>query len=239
MAIDAVSSSANAASASGAGARLADNFDTFLTILTTQLQNQDPLEPLDSNEFTQQLVMFTQAEQAIATNKNLESLITLFEGNQATSAIEYLGKTITFDGKEAALQGGVAAWTFELPINAAQNTVIIKDQAGEIVATGNADSTKGSHVFAWDGRNDQGVLQSNGIYTIAFSAKDPSGIDIPVTTTVGGIVDGVEVSDDGVILSIGGIKIPINDVISVQTTVQTETAPETSPPEEDEEEEAA
>lgn len=241
MAIDPVSSSTSAAAQSGT--KLAENFDTFLTILTTQLQHQDPLEPLDSNEFTQQLVMFTQAEQSIAVNKNLESLISLFEGNQATAAIDYLGKTITVDGTDSVLQGGVAVWSFELPINAAQNTVIIKDAVGNVVATGNADTDQGSHIFAWDGRNDQGVPQPNGIYEVEFSAKDPNGLEIPVKTTVGGIVDGVEIGDDGIILSMGGIKVLINDVISVQTTPQAPPAPpetvEEDPPPDENEEEAA
>lgn len=226
MAIDPVSSAASAATASGT--KLAENFDTFLTILTTQLQHQDPLEPLDSNEFTQQLVMFTQAEQSIAVNKNLESLISLSEGNQATAAIDYLGKTIIVEGENAVLQGGAAFWSFELPINAAQNTVTIKNADGNVVATGNAEIEKGTHVFSWDGTNDQGVPQPNGIYEISFSAKDPNGLVVPVETTVAGIVDGVEIGDDGVVLSMGGVQVPVEDVITILTTQQVQTAP---PPE--------
>ena len=74
---------------------MSSNFDTFLTLLTTQLQNQDPLSPMDSNQFTQQLVQFSQVEQQINSNKNLESLISLTKNQTSVDAVSYLGKTLT------------------------------------------------------------------------------------------------------------------------------------------------
>src|SRR5258707_239440 len=82
------------AAAQGAQKTLAGNFDTFLTLLTTQLQNQDPLNPMDSNQFTQQLVEFSQVEQQINTNDNLKSLISLGQSRSAADAVGYLDELL-------------------------------------------------------------------------------------------------------------------------------------------------
>src|ERR1700745_1994530 len=101
-----------AAAGSNAMQQLSGNFQTFLTLLTTQLKNQDPLSPMDSNQFTQQLVQFSQVEQQINSNKNLEDLIALTKSQSATNAVSYLGKTLTLTDGTAALQNGTANWTY-------------------------------------------------------------------------------------------------------------------------------
>ena len=101
-------------STSFATSSLAENFDTFLTLLTVQLQNQDPLDPLDTNEFTSQLVQFTAVEQAIATNNNLESLIGLTELSHAATRISYLGKEVEAPGSTSYLTDGKAEWSYVL-----------------------------------------------------------------------------------------------------------------------------
>src|SRR5712675_2430466 len=98
--MDVNSAAAAAAAATPSGAvtaqkSLSTNFNTFLTLLTTQLKNQDPLAPMDSNQFTQQLVQFSQVEQQINANKNLESLISLTKARGAIDAVSYLGKKLT------------------------------------------------------------------------------------------------------------------------------------------------
>ena len=94
-----------AAASEVAGAKLAENFDTFLQLLTTQLQHQDPLSPMESNEFVAQLVQFSEVEQAIASNKSLEKLIDLQNTNQATAAIGYIGQTVEAAGSGAHVSG--------------------------------------------------------------------------------------------------------------------------------------
>src|ERR1044072_5533234 len=91
---------------------LTGNFQTFLTLLTTQLKNQNPLDPLDTNQFTQQLVQFAQVEQQIKQNSQLETLISLEKSAQATTALAYVGSTVAIDGQTAALANGKATWTF-------------------------------------------------------------------------------------------------------------------------------
>src|SRR6266850_7925357 len=85
---------------------IAGNFNTFLQLLTTQLKNQNPLEPLDTNQFTQQLVSFAGVEQQINMNQQLTSLVNLQKANQATSAMSFLGPTATVDGATTKLSNG-------------------------------------------------------------------------------------------------------------------------------------
>jgi flagellar basal-body rod modification protein FlgD len=113
MAIDAVAATtATSASATGR-TRLAENFDTFLALLTTQLKNQDPLAPLDSNEFTAQLVQMTGVEQQLLTNDLLEKLVTN-TGSGVATAVSLIGKEVRADANVAALSGGKAEWVYKL-----------------------------------------------------------------------------------------------------------------------------
>src|SRR3546814_15982085 len=118
--VSGVSSSTDAAAsssaASSAATSLAGDFNTFLTLLTTQLKNQDPTSPMDSNEFTQQLVQFSQVEQQIDMNKNLETMISLLQSQQSSSNLKYVGKVVDVDSADATLpQGNTTKWSYELP----------------------------------------------------------------------------------------------------------------------------
>src|SRR5437868_2531411 len=132
---------------SAASKTLAGNFDTFLTLLTTQLQNQDPLNPMDSNQFTQQLVEFSQVEQQINTNDNLKTLISLGQSRSAADAVGYLGKAVTVSNGAAALANGTARWNYQLGAEAANATLTVSDASGRVVYAGAADKTAGIHSF--------------------------------------------------------------------------------------------
>src|SRR5262245_20824702 len=94
---------------------LADNFQTYLTLLTTQLQNQNPLDPLDTNQFTQQLVQFAQVEQQLKANDQLATLVSLQQTAQTTQALNFVGATAVVDGSTTALANGSARWTINAP----------------------------------------------------------------------------------------------------------------------------
>ena len=100
-------------SASTATTGIADNFQTFLTLLTTQLQNQNPLDPLDTNQFTQQLVQFAGVEQQLKSNDQLKSLIEIEKSAQATQALVYVGNTVAVDGSKAQFDKS-ATWNFQV-----------------------------------------------------------------------------------------------------------------------------
>ena len=116
-------SNASNTASGNAAAKLTSNFETFLTLLTTQLKNQDPTAPMDSNQFTQQLVQFSQVEQQIQTNTNLNSLLTQGASMSAAYATSYLGKVVSVTNGQASLQDGAANWTYTLGAAASEANV--------------------------------------------------------------------------------------------------------------------
>ena len=207
--------SATTGAAATSKAKLATDFDQFLKLLTAQLQNQDPLDPLNSNEFVQQLVSFTGVEQAIATNANLENLIALNKAGQAASAVGYLGTTIEATGNQIALAGGEARFLYTLPENAASISILIADDAGETVFVGKGNITAGEHGFVWDGRDANGVPQPDGIYKVTVSGFTADDILLSIPTVIGGRVTRVETVDGGIQLTVNGIAVPIEEILSV------------------------
>lgn len=222
MALDPLSSSMLVPALTGAksvadrsAASLADNFDTFLLLLTTQLKNQDPLSPMDSSEFTQQLVQFSSVEQQIHANKNLESLIGLGRASAGAAAVGYIGREITAETDTAALKDGSATWTYALDGEASETTILVKDQTGKIVATRNGETSKGRHVFAWDGCDNLGRPLPDGAYAIEVSAKGRSGAKVDVATGITGIVTGVILTGDEPELAVNGVTVRLSAVLSV------------------------
>src|SRR5713226_8315562 len=155
---------AAAASASATGVdkhTLAGNFQTFLTLLTTQLKNQNPLDPLDTNQFTQQLVQFAQVEQQLKQNEQLATLVALEKTAQATTALAYVGHTVAVDGQTAALREGQATWTFAAP-KPVSATIAVKSASGQTVYTGSFTINTGTQNFTWDGRDNNGLKWPDG-----------------------------------------------------------------------------
>src|SRR5919206_45605 len=176
-------------------ATLAGNFDTFLRILTTQLKNQNPLDPLDTNQFTQQLVQFAGVEQQINMNQQLTSLVALQKANQVTSAMSFLGATATVDGASTKLASGRASWSFSVD-KPSTGTITIKDSAGQTAYSGAFPLNAGSQSFVWDGRGTNGTQWPDGAYTLSITAKDASGQSVAVSTTVNGTVDAVDLTQE-------------------------------------------
>src|SRR6266702_5420469 len=114
---------------------IAGNFQTFLTLLTTQLKNQNPLDPLDTNQFTQQLVQFAQVEQQLKQNEQLATLVSIEKSAQATTALAFVGQNVAVDGQTAALKNGSATWSFQVP-KPVTATVTIKSATGQTVYSG-------------------------------------------------------------------------------------------------------
>ncbi len=183
-------------------AGIADNFQTFLTLLTTQLQNQNPLDPLDTNQFTQQLVQFAGVEQQLKSNDQLKSLIEIEKSAQATQALVYVGNTVSIDGSKAQFDKS-ATWNFQTEKNT--NAVItITNSTGQTAYTGNFTLTKGNASFVWDGKGNDGSQWPPGSYTMTAVGKDDAGNNAAISTEVQGVVDSVDLSASPPLLSIGG-----------------------------------
>src|ERR1700738_4567201 len=151
------SSSGSSSLSSTTGGTLAGNFQTFLTLLTTQLQNQNPLSPLDTNQFTQQLVQFAGVEQQLKTNDQLTTLVSLQQTAQTTQALGFVGKTAVVDGSTTALASGAATWSLSVPTNSNVN-ISITNSTGQTVYTGNYSVSAGSNQpFTWGGKGNDGT----------------------------------------------------------------------------------
>lgn len=200
-----------------AAAGLADNFDTFLTLLTEQLQNQDPLNPMDSQQFVEQLVQFTSVEQQINSNQNLETLLALQGANAQMSATNFIGRDVTVSSDSAALQDGQAEWTYALPREAATNEITIRDQQGRVVAGYLSQPTgQGAQTFRWDGSDFAGNPMPSGVYTLDVRAKDFDGEVMDVPVRVSGRVTSVDLSGEEMVVEIGPLRVPAGQVIGVK-----------------------
>ena len=173
---------------------LADNYDTFLVLLTAQLQNQDPLAPMDSTQFTQQLVQFSQVEQQIRTNDQLEGLADQYKAASAGAALSYLGKDAIIEADETYLSGGKANWAYTLNEPADEVTMKVQDSRGRTIYTHTGERTGGEHLFSWDGTTDAGGVAPDGVYTLSIEASDQAGEDIESTIKVRETIMGVDFS---------------------------------------------
>jgi flagellar basal-body rod modification protein FlgD len=197
---------------------LSGNFYTFLTLLTTQLQNQDPMSPMDSNSFTQELVEFSGVEQQINTNSNLQTLIGQGTSSAGSNAVGYLGKTITITNGNAALQSGSANWTYANATTAATTTLTVTNSTGQVVYTTAGDPTTGQHSFAWNGEDMNGNQLADGVYTLTASSTATDGSAVISAVASSGTVDEVNMTGTTPLLMIGPMGVPISSVAAVGAT---------------------
>jgi flagellar basal-body rod modification protein FlgD len=216
----AAASTAAASTATDSGAlgkaRLASSFDTFLKLLTSQLKNQDPLSPLDSNQFTQQLVQMTGVEQQIYSNDLLKQLVSS-SGSTVSQAVSVIGKDVQASVATSALAGGKANWNYKLDRAAADVKLEILDSNGKIVhAEAASNAAAGNHALSWNGKNLAGAqLPDGGTYTLRVTAMDASNTTVASTVSIKGRVTAVEQSNGAILLSVGGTKIPFSSVTTV------------------------
>jgi flagellar basal-body rod modification protein FlgD len=205
----ATSAATTTATTSTAAQTLSSNFQTFLTLLTTQLQNQDPLSPMDSNEFTQQLVMYSQVEQQIDTNSKLDSLISLGTTQTNSYAMSYLGKSVVLTDGQASLSNGEAGWTYGLGSDASTTTLTVTNSSGKVVYTASGETAAGTHDFSWDGTDSSGDQLADGAYTLTVASTASDGSTVKTSVASKGTVTGVDLSGTTPQLVIGSTEVPI------------------------------
>ena len=207
---------------------LATNFETFLTLLTAQLKNQDPLSPMDSTQFTQQLTQMTGVEQQLLTNDLLTSLLAGQQTGGLSGAANYIGKDATAVWSTTKLEDGSATWSYELAKDAGAATLQVLDSAGKVVWTGAApDRTEGVHDFNWNGKTTAGgQLEDGGVYTMKVVATDAAGKTVNSQVLTRGRITGVEMYDNVPSLTIGNALVPLSTVIALDEHT-TPTTPDT------------
>jgi flagellar basal-body rod modification protein FlgD len=205
-------SNSSSSISSSSGSTLAGNFQTFLTLLTTQLQNQNPLDPLDTNQFTQQLVQFASVEQQLKTNDELSSLVSLQQTTQATQALGFVGKTAVVNGTTASLSNSQATWDLNIPANG-NLTVTIANANGQNVFTGKYTVSAGNNQpFVWNGKGTDGTQWQDGQYTLTATATDSSGNSQAITTSIQGVVSSVDLTQTPPLLTIDGQSFTVNQI---------------------------
>jgi flagellar basal-body rod modification protein FlgD len=211
------SSSANSAAAANALAntQIAGNFQSFLQLLTTQLQNQNPLSPLDTNQFTQQLVEFAGVQQQINTNDSLATLVSLQQTAQSTQALGFVGKTAVVNGNTATMTNSEAVWQLDVPTASTVN-ISIANSSGQTVYSNNFPASAGKNqTFAWNGLGTDGTQFPDGNYTLTATAKDSANNTVAISTQVEGVVSSVDLTQSPPLLSIGGQTFTVNQVQSI------------------------
>jgi flagellar basal-body rod modification protein FlgD len=198
-----------------ASSQIAGNFQSFLQLLTTQLQNQNPLSPLDTNQFTQQLVEFAGVQQQLNTNDSLATLVSLQQTAQSTQALGFVGKTAVVNGSTATMTNSKATWQLSATSNSTV-TISIASSNGQTAFTGNyAMSAGNNQPFNWNGKGNDGTTWPDGNYTITATAKDSSGKSVAIKTEVEGVVSSVDLTQSPPLLSIGGQTFTVNQIQSI------------------------
>jgi flagellar basal-body rod modification protein FlgD len=192
---------------------LADTFDTFLKLLTTQLQNQDPLSPLDTNQFTQQLVQFSQVEQTIKGNQTLQQLLATTQNAQFSNAAGYLGRTVS---ATTALQnvpsGQPANWNYNLGATGVETKLEVFSERGVKIFEAAGDNRAGAHEFVWDGKDSDGRAVPAGNYRLAVSALSAAGTAISSSVGITGRVNSLEVIEGVNRLLIGTTPVELSQI---------------------------
>ena len=215
--------SATGAQSAAATKRLEEERHQFMNLLAAQLKNQDPLNPMDSTEFTNQLVQFASVEQQINTNANLEKLLKLESSSQVASMVDYIGKVVEvsggklveFDGKKPV------EYSYTLDKKSFKTTITIRDEDKKVVFTADGEHDSGRHDATWDGRDKDGNIVKPGVYTVEVSALDEKRKAIKVYQTTKLEVTGVTVEKGKVVLIMGDTYASIDDILAV-------SAPKTS-----------
>ena len=195
--------------------------EEFLRLLVTQLSNQDPLNPMDGQQFAAQLAQFTSVEQLVNINGSLEGQKEMYgllsQNVNSGVAAGLLGRHVEADANQVTWNGEEPVdLGFTLPDDAAKVTVTVKNSAGATVRTmelGGYD--EGSHAAEWDGRDDDGQQVAEGTYTFSVEARDASDGAVEATPYVGGHVDRVTFGQDGIQLWIGDTRLPMSAIRTV------------------------
>jgi len=191
--------------------------DAFLNLLVTQLQNQDPLNPTDSTEFTAQLAQFSSLEQLGNVNDNLKQLQDFQASINNSQAVTLIGKEITANGNSLDFAGGQpAGCQFKLDGKADLAVVSIYDHTGGFVRSFESQNlAAGQHTLYWDGRDQNGNLAASGNYTFEVLAADTSGNSIEATTYFNGQVNKVVFENNTTYLIAGDQRVALGDIVQV------------------------
>ncbi len=207
MEIVATNSQSTTSNAAQANDQLFEDYEAFLQLLTTQLQHQDPLDPMDTAEYTDQLTQYAILEQNVATNDNLEQLIGLTTTSTNTAALQYIGQTAEIDSNYAMLSDGSASWSYSPSETTAEVSLQVRDEDGRLVYEESGRSGIGEQTFVWNGETNRGTPAEDGIYSLEVTATDRYGESVATEVTSFGEITGVDTTDGNVVYVVGDLRV--------------------------------
>ncbi|MBT0670524.1 flagellar hook assembly protein FlgD [Novosphingobium profundi] len=211
--------SSTSSTTSAASTSLLADYDLFLQLLTTQMTNQDPLDPMDTSDYTQQLVQYSQVEQSIQQNGTLEDILTTLSGQQMSQASNYIGQVARFNSPVAGLADDPAHWTYYVDGTAASLTATITDASGNTVRTLDLDTdSEGS--LEWDGLQDDGTYAEAGAYTLTLNALDVNGETLDTTINSMATVSDVVTDGTDIMLGVNGIRMSASGLIALSAATE-------------------
>lgn len=210
---------ASATDTSGSGsnsslAGLSSNFGDFLNLLMTQLQNQDPTSPLDTNQFTSELVQFSSVEQQIQTNSSLTQLIQLTQAGEIMQSSAMLGRQVTVNSDHVPLQDGKGTVQFTAPA-AEPVAIAVYNDSGVKIRDASVSAVKGSNTWTWDGTDNTGKTVADGSYLVTVDGAGSDGDTTALPFTVTGTATGVQSQNNAVQLQLGALTVGFDAVQSV------------------------
>ncbi len=211
----ATSGTAASSSAANPLASLTNNFQSFLSMLTTQLQNQDPTAPMDSSQFTTELVQFTGVEAQIQGNGSLTQLIQLAQGGAALQASQMIGKTVQVTSNQLSLQNGSATIDFTAPA-AGPAAIAIYGTGGQKLFDTVVNATAGNNSYTWNGQTANGTQMPDGIYNVAVEGASSGGAPAALPFTVQGTVTGTQQGNGTVTLDLGALGVGLSSLAAVK-----------------------
>jgi flagellar basal-body rod modification protein FlgD len=197
------------------------DFTMFLKLLTTQMQNQDPLSPMDTSQYTQQLVQYSQVEQSMQQNTTLKDILSSLGTQNLTQASGLIGHAVEADSPVAGLTDKLPAqWTWTTPRDASTIVATITDASGKTVDTRTVSVTGSTGNLAWDGATTSGKQMAAGNYSISIKALDSSGTELSNTSVHAiGTVSDVQLDNGAVLVTVNGNKYDSAQLTRIGETV--------------------
>ena len=217
MSASIAAASANAATSTAQSSKFGGDFNTFLTLLTTQIKNQSPTDPLDTNQMTNQLVQFASVEQQITMNQNLQRLLALEQTSQLTASAPLIGRNVEVEAEQISLQDGVG--TLKLPSAGASQTALVTIRGSgdsvirqETVPLGNAPKT-----WSWDGKGSDRLALPDGAYKVSVTGVAIGGKPEALPFTTVGKVTGAERAGGDLKLLLGQLQVSFDKLRNVNS----------------------
>ena len=198
--------------------------DEFLKLLVTQLQHQDPLSPMESQDFAAQLAQFSQLEQLTGMSSMMEESMNvdlmLTQAINNTMATAFMGKTVTAVGDKVTFNGSdPVELNFKLMGQAEEVTVKVVDSSGNSIREFEMGAlTGGAHRVDWDGVNKHGEKLKSGNYKFEIVAKDAKNNPVTGVALIKGVINGVRYENGSAVFLVNDSEIQFNKVMDIMTT---------------------